>query len=138
MQGNPSPRRYRALNVLEELDQPGEFVIDRGVGRLYLWPPADLKGAQITLATLEAAGLVGRTAVLGGPARYDANVGPHHHFVCTRCGCVQDFVSPALDSLPLPPSLSALGRVESTQVQVRGVCAACARRRRGCARRRNA
>lgn len=54
MQGNPSPRRYRALNVLEELDQPGEFVIDRGVGRLYLWPPADLKGAQITLATLDA------------------------------------------------------------------------------------
>ena len=54
MQGNPSPRRYRALNVLEELDQPGEFVIDRGAGRLYLWPPADLKGAQITLATLDA------------------------------------------------------------------------------------
>ena len=38
MQGNPSPRRFRALNVLEELDQPGEFVIDRGTGRLYLWP----------------------------------------------------------------------------------------------------
>ena len=54
MQGNPSPRRYRALNVLEELDQPGEFVIDRGTGRLYLWPPADLKGARITLATLDA------------------------------------------------------------------------------------
>ena len=32
MQGNPSPRRYRALNVLEELDQPGEFVIDRAAG----------------------------------------------------------------------------------------------------------
>jgi len=36
MQGNPSPRRYRALNVLAELDQPGEFVINRGAGRLYL------------------------------------------------------------------------------------------------------
>lgn len=54
MQGNPSPRRYRALNVLEELDQPGEFVIDRGTGRLYLWPPADLNAARITLATLDA------------------------------------------------------------------------------------
>ena len=53
MQGNPSPRRYRALNVLEELDQPGEFVIDRGAGRLYLWPPANLAGARITLATLD-------------------------------------------------------------------------------------
>ncbi len=54
MQGNPSPRRFRALNVLEELDQPGEFMIDRAAGRLYLWPPANLAGARITLATLDA------------------------------------------------------------------------------------
>jgi hypothetical protein len=54
MQGNPSPRRYRALNVLEELDQPGEFLIDRSAGRLYLWPPAELAQARITLATLDA------------------------------------------------------------------------------------
>jgi hypothetical protein len=54
MQGNPSPRRYRALNVLEELDEPGEFVIDRAAGRLYLWPPGNLQGGQITLATLDA------------------------------------------------------------------------------------
>jgi hypothetical protein len=54
MQGNPSPRRYRALNVLEELDQPGEFVIDRKTGRLYLWPPSDLQTAKVTLSTLDA------------------------------------------------------------------------------------
>jgi hypothetical protein len=54
MQGNPSPRRYRALNVLEELDEPGEFVIDRVAGRLYLWPPGALQGAEVTLATLDA------------------------------------------------------------------------------------
>jgi len=54
MQGNPSPRRYCALNVLEELDQPGEFVIDRRAGRLYLWPPGDLTKAPITLSTLDA------------------------------------------------------------------------------------
>ncbi|HEY5912081.1 MAG TPA: right-handed parallel beta-helix repeat-containing protein [Verrucomicrobiae bacterium] len=54
MQGNPSPRRYRALNVLEELDEPGEFVIDREAGRLYLWPPGDLTVAQVTLATMDA------------------------------------------------------------------------------------
>ena len=54
MQGNPSPRRYRALNVLEELDQPGEFVIDRNSGRLYLFPPGDLAQGRITVATLDA------------------------------------------------------------------------------------
>lgn len=54
MQGNPSPRRYRALNVLEELDRPGEFVIDPRAGRLYLWPPADTRGAEILMATLDS------------------------------------------------------------------------------------
>lgn len=39
--GNPSPRRFRALNLLEELDMPGEYCIDPQAGRLYFWPPAD-------------------------------------------------------------------------------------------------
>ncbi|MFV2066286.1 MAG: right-handed parallel beta-helix repeat-containing protein [Pirellulales bacterium] len=51
-QGNPSPRRYRALNLLEELDQPGEYYIDRAAGRLYVWPPADIAHARIVLSTL--------------------------------------------------------------------------------------
>ncbi|MHB8972148.1 MAG: right-handed parallel beta-helix repeat-containing protein [Pirellulaceae bacterium] len=53
-QGNPSPRRYRALNVLEELDQPGEYYIDRAAEQLYLWPPSTMAGARIVLSTLNA------------------------------------------------------------------------------------
>ena len=51
-QGNPSPRRYRALNLLEELDSPGEFYIDRVDGLLYLWPPSPPADARIVLSTL--------------------------------------------------------------------------------------
>ncbi len=53
-QGNPAPRRYKALNLLEELDRPGEYYIDRTAGILYLWPPADLASARIVLSTLKA------------------------------------------------------------------------------------
>jgi hypothetical protein len=49
-QGNPSPRRFRAINVFEELDAPGEYFIDRG-GMLYFWPPA--AGGRIALSTLD-------------------------------------------------------------------------------------
>ena len=53
MQGNPSPRRYRALNVLEELDQPGEFVINASAGLVFFWPPGD-GAAPVTISTLDA------------------------------------------------------------------------------------
>ena len=53
-QGNPSPRRYRALNVLEELDSPGEYYLDRPAGKLYFWPPGKLAGARLVLSTLNA------------------------------------------------------------------------------------
>ncbi len=52
-QGNPSPRRFRAIHVLEELDQPGEYYVDRAKRRLYFWPPGDLAGAHIVLGRLK-------------------------------------------------------------------------------------
>lgn len=54
MQGNPSPRRYRALNLLEELDEPGEYVLDHAHGLVYFWPPQALQGARLVLSTLNA------------------------------------------------------------------------------------
>jgi hypothetical protein len=53
-QGNPSPRRFRALNLLEELDEPGEFYIDRVAGILYFWPPSALDEARVALSILNA------------------------------------------------------------------------------------
>lgn len=87
-----------------------------------------------TLALLEAQGLIRKAGILSNQGRYDANTERHHHFVCMACGRVQDFYSEALDDLPLPRSVKSLGRIQSAQVQVRGVCSACAaggsRRRR--------
>jgi len=48
--GNPAPRRYRAVNLLEELDTAGEYFLDRQEGALYFWPPASLDGARVLLS----------------------------------------------------------------------------------------
>ncbi len=45
--------RFYFLNVLEELDQPGEFYVDRRRGRLYFWPPAPLAEGEAWVSTLE-------------------------------------------------------------------------------------
>ncbi len=45
--------RYYAFNLLEEIDRPGEWYLDRGRGRLYLYPPTDLSTAEIELSLLD-------------------------------------------------------------------------------------
>ena len=39
-------QRFQFLNVLEELDQPGEWFLDRTQGMLYFWPPEKTQGNQ--------------------------------------------------------------------------------------------
>ncbi len=82
-----------------------------------------------TRATLETEGLVRKVEPLFDRARYDANLDHHHHFVCTECGLVRDFYSQALDDLPIPRSVEALGEIPCAQVQVRGTCSACVNHR---------
>jgi hypothetical protein len=45
-------QRYYFLNVLEELDAPGEYYLDAEAGRIYFWPPADLRNAEVFVSRL--------------------------------------------------------------------------------------
>ncbi len=42
--------RYFAVNLLEELDAPGEWFLDRKARALYLIPPQGLRGSHVTLS----------------------------------------------------------------------------------------
>jgi len=58
--GKPHPYGYRkgqwfyAFNLLCELDQPGEWYIDRERRQLFLWPPAPLREDSVVLSVLPA------------------------------------------------------------------------------------
>jgi hypothetical protein len=52
--GIRSGQLYYALNLLEEITQPGEWYLNRTDGKLYFWPPASLAGADIYVSLLEA------------------------------------------------------------------------------------
>ncbi len=52
--GITSNRPYYVFNLLEELDTPGEYTIDRSSGMLYYWPPEDLAAADLTLSVMES------------------------------------------------------------------------------------
>ncbi|NQU11247.1 right-handed parallel beta-helix repeat-containing protein [bacterium] len=44
--------RYYALNILEELDSPREWYLDRQAGILYFWPPEDPRQTAYYVSTL--------------------------------------------------------------------------------------
>ncbi len=46
-------RPFYAYNLLEELDQPGEYYLDRTTGRLYLWPTRPLAESTLQASLLE-------------------------------------------------------------------------------------
>ena len=57
--------------------------------------------------------------------RFDGNIRPHHHFVCTRCGLTRDFYSEDFDRLKVPDAVHAFGSVEAAQVELKGICSNC-------------
>jgi hypothetical protein len=53
-------QRFYFLNVLEELDAPGEYYIDRVNGFLYFWPPGDIASGN-PFISMAGSGLYGLT-----------------------------------------------------------------------------
>jgi len=47
--------RFHFLNILEEIDEPGEWYIDRKAGILYFWPPAPIEQGDVVVSISENA-----------------------------------------------------------------------------------
>ncbi len=47
-------QRFYYLNILEELDEPGEYFVDRATGLLYFWPPADPASGETLVSLIES------------------------------------------------------------------------------------
>jgi len=89
-------------------------------------PTISLDTVYRTLWMLTDVGLVTTMGPRHERVRFDANLTPHHHFVCVRCGLARDFESPELCELHLPDQVRGFGKVLGTHLEVRGVCSQCA------------
>jgi Fur family peroxide stress response transcriptional regulator len=117
-----TPQRLAVLDYL--VRHPDHATVDE------LWPALNRRHAQAsratvynTLHTLAEAGLVREFKLDGNAARYDACLEPHHHFVCDRCGGVEDlewFEVPALER-----KRAGVRSIRSYEIVVRGVCSKC-------------
>jgi Fur family peroxide stress response transcriptional regulator len=91
-------------------------------------PTLSLATVYKTLDTLAVIGAVRPVSRLGARGRWDANLEPHHHLVCTACGGVSDVTEPALDAAAGPARRLAARHgfaAAGHAVEIFGRCAAC-------------
>jgi Fur family transcriptional regulator, peroxide stress response regulator len=121
-----TPQRYAVMAFLmEQASHPTAAEIFKAVNR------ADPRCSRATtynnLRDLVQAGLVREVAVEGRAARFDAKGTRHHHFICDRCGNVEDI---EWYDVPRPASRSLGKRIfRQCELIFRGLCAQCAPRR---------
>jgi Fur family transcriptional regulator, peroxide stress response regulator len=118
-------QRYAVMACLmDHKGHPTAAEIFEAVNRLD--PRSSRATTYNNLRDLVKAGLVREVAVEGRAGRFDLEGVRHHHFICDRCGNVEDV---EWYDVPKPASRS-LGKrvVRECQLIFRGLCARCARR----------
>ena len=62
-------------------------------------PTVSMDTVYRTLAMLTDIGVISVLGARHESVRFDSNPEPHHHYVCTQCGAIRDFVSDELCAL---------------------------------------
>ena len=121
-----TPQRYAVMAFLmRQAGHPTAVEIFEAVNRVD--PRSSRATIYNNLRDLVQAGLVREVAMEGRAARFDAKGMPHHHFICDRCGNVED-----LDWYDVPrPATQSLGKrvLRECELIFRGLCTKCAPRR---------
>ncbi len=121
-----TPQRYAVMALLlEHFKHPTALEIFEAVNRLD--PRSTRATTYNNLRDLVQAGLVREVAVEGRAARFDAKGLRHHHFICDRCGKVED-----LEWYDVPtPASGSLGKrvLRECELIMRGLCIQCGPRR---------
>ena len=105
-------------------DHPSAEMVYHALRQTY--PNISLGTVYRNLSLLEANGQLMKIPMDGESDRFDPNVKPHYHFVCRKCGCVQDVPMTPLDSLNQLAQAHINGFVESHTLVFKGICKDCA------------
>ena len=120
-----TPQRYAVMAFLMgQAGHPTTAEIFEAVNRVD--PRSSRATIYNNLRDLVQAGLVREVAMEGRAARFDAKGMRHHHFICDRCGNVED-----VDWYDVPrPTAASLGKrvLRVCELIFRGLCTKCARR----------
>ena len=88
-------------------------------------PRASRATVYNNLRSLEMAGLVREVLSEGKAARYDANLHRHHHFVCEKCGMVEDISQCNVEKIEKDLQKTKGLLIRHHSLEFFGLCAKC-------------
>ena len=119
-------KRDAILEYLRQTDaHPSAETVHAGLKATI--PDISLGTVYRNLALFKQQGLIQSLGSVQGIERFDGNVEPHVHFICTECGKIQD-----LHQMQVPQDLSdeaerlSGARIRQCQLSFSGECEECA------------
>jgi Fur family peroxide stress response transcriptional regulator len=115
-----TPQRFAVYaNLLSRCDHPTVETILADLNKDF--PVSSQATIYSSLQALREVGLVREVLLEEGVCRYDANVEPHHHFYCSRCGAIEDIPWETFHCIDINNIGEGI-HCESYEVIVRGWC----------------
>ena len=118
-----TPQRFAVYsNLLSRRDHPTAEQILMSLNQDS--PTSSQATVYSSLQALRDVGLVREVLLEEGVCRYDANISSHHHFRCSKCGCIEDVSWEQVGDVnfkSLRPGLT----VDKYELTIQGVCDRC-------------
>lgn len=117
-----TPQRRAIVDFLAQAEHhPTAEEVYQAVNRRF--PMTSRATVYNTLHLLRGSGLL-KELTEAGLVRFDPNVSPHHHFICRRCGRVEDVDWDRVGPVTIG-RLPGKQLIDGFEVTLRGLCGAC-------------
>lgn len=120
---NMHPRQMTFRTLAESINHPNPEEVDDRVHKTI--PSISLGAVYRNIRTFVQAGLLKEVALGYQPLRLDPNLANHHHQICRCCKSITDIVAEDVEPVRLKGELPNGFRVESCEISMHGLCAAC-------------
>ncbi len=109
--------------LMERHDHPSAEIIYQNIRQTY--PNISLGTVYRNLALLSQMGEIKRLQVGDGTDHFDGNTSLHYHFVCSKCGQIEDLEMESIEQITEIASAGFNGKIAGHTTYFYGVCKQC-------------
>jgi len=118
-----TPQRLALIEILKgNKNHPSADMIYKELKKKY--PMVSLSTVYNILNVLKKIGEIEELAISENKVYYDPNTEPHHHFLCEKCGQIQD----VFQDFQIPTDMINIHQVKKHQIYFYGICSNCLKR----------